>query len=92
MNGEEGYLTVNSADGFNGWHGGPTRAESEVPLMVNMPGPAVRAANGGNPAFVPGGFTEAVNDVLPEDGHLRNWHLSAILRQIVSKVRNPNDP
>ena len=36
MNGKKGYLTVPKGDELNGWHGGATISESEVPLMFNI--------------------------------------------------------
>lgn len=33
MNDQDGYFTVNLGDNMNGWHGGPSKAESEVPMM-----------------------------------------------------------
>jgi hypothetical protein len=85
MNAEEGYLACNQEEAFNGWHGGPTVAESQVPLMFGMPGPALLEPDGRQ--FLREGFDEAVGDILPPDGSLRSHQLADILTRILSKVR-----
>lgn len=97
---EFGYLTVNRDDGFNGWHGGATEAESYVPLMFSMPGPALvpptNAAGAPlpnpNPAFIQKSFNTFVTAPLPANGFLRSYQLSDILSSIVGSVRNTTDP
>lgn len=93
MDGQQGYLTVNQHEPDNGWHGGPTRAESYVPLLVNMPGPSlVVPAGQTNPAFVVNGYNAYVTRWLLPDGHLRSYQLRGILATIIGSVRTINDP
>ncbi|MFK7790319.1 MAG: hypothetical protein AB8C95_12605, partial [Phycisphaeraceae bacterium] len=92
MNGEEGFLAINAGDGFNGWHGGPTEAESYVPMMFHMPGGAlVRPAGKTNPQFVHDAFDAYTAANTPADGFLRSYQLPDVLVDILSKVRATND-
>lgn len=86
MDGRAGYLTVTIGDEFNGWHGGATISESNVPLMFSMPGSAV------DKEFKIDLIEKAIQDVLEdkkrkaeqddEEPMLRNWDLSKILVNI----------
>ena len=71
--GRAGYLTVNDGDEDFGWHGGATAAESEVPMMFNIPGSVVKK-----------GF---LSDAIPS-GTLANWQLSSILEDILIGLFN----
>ena len=75
MDGRAGYLTVNKGDEDNGWHGGATAAESEVPMWFSMPGDVVE--------------TDFISNAIPA-GTLGNWQLSSILENIVIGLRNVN--
>jgi len=91
MNGAQGYMAVcHGEDMLNGWHGGPEPAESFVPLMFGMPGPnLVVTQEQPIPAFV----TQKYNDAAGQIGvPLRNWHMGAILQEIIGAVRTTNDP
>lgn len=74
MDERAGYLAINSGEELAGWHGGPSVAESLVPLMINIPGDVV------DKQFL----SEAVDAVRARarkdggTGVLRNWHLSLI--------------
>ena len=93
MDGRKGYLTVNlESDAFDGWHGGPTVSESDVPLMFSMPGAAF-VDSGGNaidaPSQLLSGFTAGVEATgVSPDSQLRNWHLAPILKEIITRFRN----
>jgi len=93
MDGRNGYLTVNlESDAFDGWHGGPTISESNVPLMFSMPGTAFVYSDG-NPINAPpqllNGFTSGVESTgISPDSQLRNWHLTPILEEIITQFRN----
>lgn len=93
MDGRNGYLTVNlESDAFDGWHGGPTISESNVPLMFSMPGTAFVDSDG-NPINAPpqllNGFTSGVESTgISPDSQLRNWHLTPILEEIITQFRN----
>ena len=70
-----------------------TRAESEVPMLVNMPGPSlVLPAGQTNPVFVTNGFNGYVAAALFPDGHLRSYQLPGILATIIGPVRTTRDP
>ena len=77
---------------FDGWHGGPTISESNVPLMFSMPGTAFVDSDG-NPINAPpqllNGFTSGVESTgISPDSQLRNWHLTPILEEIITQFRN----
>jgi hypothetical protein len=67
-----GFLTVLPVDGYPGWHGGASRAESEVPLIFNMVGVLDKSF---------------IQNAIPA-GQLRNWNLSTIIRDVVDTVRD----
>jgi len=71
--GRAGYLTVPAGDEFNGWHGGATVAESQVPLMFNMIEPVVTNKRA------------LIRPALPARSP-RNWHLSSVLENIYRAV------
>lgn len=90
-----GYLTVNEANdegiSYPGWHGGPTWAESAVPLMLGMPGGSFVDCNGGS-LKVPGELAEALTtarkahtDEDDENSYLRNWHLYELIGNSLSE-------
>lgn len=98
MDGREGYLALdNPGDSYRGWHGGPTRSESYVPLMFSMPGTAFVKIEGGSvsesnlPAAFETGFSNGPDPI--EDEYYgrsfhRNWHLSDLLQSIHTEFRN----
>jgi len=93
MDGRNGYLTVNYAEeSFSGWHGGPTVSESNVPLIFAMPGESFVDGSGNtvstHPKLISGFNGGVANAGLKADGHLRNWHLTPILREIVTQFRD----
>ena len=76
LNGTDGYLAINCGedDEQNGWHGGPTRAESEVPLMYRIPGPGVLPES----------------QLLIDQAYglpIRNWQLGAALKDMIMQFR-----
>lgn len=77
---------------FPGWHGGTEVAESYVPLIFGMPGNLFVDAGGSSisqPQGLVDGFNRGVNSTgVNADGHLRNWHLTLILREIISEFRD----
>jgi len=87
LDGALGYMAVtHGEDMLNGWHGGPERAESLVPLMFSMPGPdLVRSSVG----FIDSVYTTKAS-ALGQD--LRNWHMGEILTGIANQVRSTSDP
>jgi hypothetical protein len=92
MDGREGYVTVNYAEeAFPGWHGGPTVSESNVPLIFAMPGESFVDGSGNtvstHPKLVSGFNGGVTNAGIKADGHLRNWHLTPILREIITQFR-----
>ncbi|NAY93105.1 hypothetical protein GTQ34_14395 [Muricauda sp. JGD-17] len=81
--GAMGYLTVNSGDQYNGWHGGATESESYIPMFINIPGKVV------DEKFIKNGFDRAKADWLrlsPKSKFMRNWHLSRVLSKIYSEI------
>ena len=74
MNGEAGFLTVLHGDGLNGWHGGPSKYESQVPLLFNFLGEDRTFLKNALPKLNPGA--------------LRNWHLTPALVNIVKATRD----
>lgn len=92
LDGRAGYLAINeNHDLYPGWHGGPTVSESYVPLIFGMPGKSFVDLSG-NPITAPKGLEKGFNkgrsSVLKQDGYLRNWQLSPILRGIISEFRD----
>ena len=70
---------------LNGSHGGPTRAESEVPLFFSMPGPDLIISTGKTqPDFVHGGASL----VSPKGLYFRNWQMSEFLTNMMSEAMN----
>jgi hypothetical protein len=97
LDGQAGYLTVNNtAEIYPGWHGGPTRSESLVPLFFAMPGRNFVDESGehiAHPEEFALGYNEgladpAVSQTLGDDGFTRNWQLAHILKHIVTKFRD----
>jgi hypothetical protein len=97
VDGVAGYLTVNNGhEIFPGWHGGPTRSESEVPLFIAMPGRNFVDANGARipyPDQFPIGYNRGLNDpkvsrTISDDGFTRNWQLAHILKEVVKSFRD----
>lgn len=65
--GREGYLALdNPGDSYRGWHGGPTRSESYVPLMFSMQGAAFVKIEGDSvsESDIPAAFFGAFKDFL----------------------------
>lgn len=95
MDGSKGYLTVNnSQDAHDGWHGGPTVAESHVPMIFAMPGDAFVDSEGAPqiPPELRSGFNKGVTAAgIKADGHLRNWHLTPILNKIMLELRGRDE-
>ena len=81
MDVEAGFLTVYQKDGFPGWHGGPTKAEGEVPLIFNFLGTANTAVDN---TFVQNGLDIALS---LNGGRLRNWLLTPAIVEMVRAVR-----
>ena len=88
MDANKGFLTepwpIEDADDkiLGGWHGGPTRGESEVPLMINF--------NYDGKGQQRNGFlNEAVTDVLdaPANSPRGNRHLTHVVVEIMSRNR-----
>ena len=91
MNGAQGFMAVlHGEDMLKGWHGGPEKAESEVPLMFSMPGPDLLVpSDTKEPPFV----LQAYNAVTQGAGWVpRNWRMGSVINEIVSQVRTPSDP
>jgi hypothetical protein len=88
MNAEDGYMAVNHGeDMLDGWHGGPTEGESWVPLMFNMPGPAIIPAQGkSNPAFLHQAYAQAAAELQP-NGSLHVRQMGEILEEMLESVR-----
>jgi hypothetical protein len=92
LNGEQGHLTVNhSHEIYAGWHGGPTRSESEVPLLFSLLGNAY-TTDGGESELIPKAFSDGYQDgrdasKIKADGYLRNWHLTHVLKKILKQYR-----
>jgi hypothetical protein len=87
----------NTHEEFPGWDGGPTIAESEVPLIFGMPGRAFVDA-GGTPVFHPPGLDDGYQKGLNDEkvlgtrpgagqGSLRNWQLAYFLKHIIKEFR-----
>ena len=93
LDGRAGYLAINTNDDlFPGWHGGPTVSESYVPLIFGMPGNLFVDSSGNlisQPQELVNGFNRGVaNTGVNSDGYLRNWHLTQILKDIISEFRD----
>lgn len=84
---------------YPGWHGGPTKSESYVPLIFAMPGDNFVDVEGdrlsGPPQGLVDGYGSAKMSPLVQsnlndsgDEHLRNWHLAEFLRYIVMEYRD----
>ncbi|MCP4125178.1 MAG: hypothetical protein GY751_25885 [Bacteroidetes bacterium] len=82
-NGRAGYLTINESDGLNGWHGGATISESQVPLMFDIPGSSI------DDEFKNSIILGAVDEVknTRSSRTLRNWDLREILGGIYSRLQ-----
>ena len=78
MDAANGFLTVLNRDGWPGWHGGPTRGESEVPLLFNF--------LGADKTFIEG----AVNAAKYNHTWLRTYDLTTVVKNIVTSVRGGN--
>lgn len=98
VDGCHGNVAVNnSAEKLAGWHGGPTNSESLVPMMFGMPGNNFVNDNGQKYLQEPNlqdGYLQAMqaprvvgNTGNPEDGYLRNWHLSYFVTEILKQYR-----
>jgi hypothetical protein len=100
LDGKAGYLTVNhSHEVFPGWHGGPTRSESLVPLLFGMPGQHFVNPDGSSiphPNEFVTGYGKGLNDPIVDatvsnfgggDGFARNWQLAHILKMIMKEMR-----
>ena len=95
LDSREGYLAVNYAEEeYPGWHGGPTVAESNVPMMFAMPGTLFNSSSGETveiPEALSRGFGNGVNSLLGMGSNseiqLRNWHFGRILKGIVTEFR-----
>jgi predicted AlkP superfamily pyrophosphatase or phosphodiesterase len=100
--GREGYLTLdNTGESFIGWHGGPTKSESEVPLMLSMPGKAFVDNNGEEftGLKIPEKFRSSVQAEVGRllideqsnrngESFLRNWQLSPLIVEGVRGLRS----
>ena len=75
MNDHAGHLTVNMGDNMNGWHGGPSAAESEVPMMFSI----------GDPEYPERIDKSFIEKAIPQ-GRLRNWQLGKILERIYENL------
>jgi len=82
MNGKQGYLGVTKQDQLNGWHGGPTRAESDVPLMFGMPGPDLLPETSDK-------LDAAYHQIAkrPNSSYYRNWQMGEILLNMLKQFR-----
>lgn len=92
LNGEEGHLTVNNkGEVYAGWHGGPTRSESEVPLFFALLGDDFSNDSGeavAIPEELRAGYLNGVSaSNVKADGYLRNWHLTHVLKKILREYR-----
>ena len=60
-------------------------------LFVGLECPVIKPAAGRtNPDFIHDGFASAATP--QADGTLRSWQMPSILTNIISIVRDPNDP
>ena len=84
MDGRAGYLTVNESDNLNGWHGGATVSESNVPLMFNFPGSAVDEKF--KKDLIKPIIDEVKNKSKRKSRTLRNWDLREILGNIYGSL------
>jgi len=87
-----GYLAVNSTEEiYPGWHGGPTIAESQVPILFAMPGDSFVKSNGehtNKPDGLTTGFENGTGRARTNpDKHLRNWHFGQLLNAIITQFR-----
>jgi hypothetical protein len=78
--GYNGYLSVNNTEGLNGWHGGPSRSESFVPLFFNIPGRVVKKD------FIQKAVTDAWGEVQGQGRSFRNWDLGKVLVKIYDNL------
>ena len=89
---EEGHLTVNNThEVYAGWHGGPTKSESEVPLFFSLLGNGFADDSGNTvvpPELAAGYGKGKVASNINTDGFLRNWHLAHVLKKIVKEFRD----
>ena len=74
--GYTGYMSINNGDELNGWHGGPSRSESYIPLFFNIPGNVV------DETFISNAVNAAYREVQPQRNSLRNWDLGRVLVKI----------
>lgn len=92
LNGEQGHLTVNNTgEIYAGWHGGPTKSESDVPLFFALLGNDF-TDEAGKAVAIPNDFKEGydtgvVDAGVAADGYLRNWHLANVLKKILKNYR-----
>ncbi|HUU69018.1 MAG TPA: hypothetical protein VM186_05810 [Planctomycetota bacterium] len=82
MNGKQGYLGVTEADQLNGWHGGPTRAESNVPLMFSMPGPDILPETR---VKLDAAYYEIAKRA--NSSYYRNWQMGEMLLKMLTQFR-----
>ncbi len=96
LNSREGYLAVNhDTETYPGWHGGPTLAESQVPMIFAMPGSQFVDDNGNSidqPKGLVDGFDSGLQDLIEQglinnDSHLRNWHFGSLLKGVINEFR-----
>ena len=87
MNHRTGNRTAHATARAAGWHGGPSRAESEVTMLFGMPGSAIVPAEGKtNPQFV----YDAYAAVTPRFGQNTNYavyQMGTLLRKMMVKAR-----
>lgn len=81
--GRAGFLLVNSGDAMNGWHGGPTVSESEVPVYINMVrGPVVAT-------FRDNLISQTMTEIASRrpSRSLRNWELKDLIVSVIRRLR-----
>ena len=86
-------LAVNSSGDAElpGWHGGPTVAESSVPIIFAMPGTQFVDSSGEDikkPIGLTEGFASGIEGLVGDDKQLRNWHFGLVLKSIITQFRN----
>jgi len=93
LNGEQGHLSVNNTgEVYAGWHGGPTRSESEVPLFFAVLGNGFTDSQGRTllqpPELISGYNKGKQASNIKGDGYLRNWHLAHVLKKVIKEFRD----
>lgn len=73
---KSGYATFVPGDALHGWHGGPSKEESEVPLMFNT-APRVRQDR----------LMQVFDATVPAAPGRRNSHLTPMVEAILKEHR-----